>query len=123
LAEAAARLGPVIAPGNLMSYRGAETFPQWIGKCFINGLARGRSSASSLTAMAPKPPSAGCGHRNGDVGVPANVTTSASSTVGTIPFTAASRPGLSAASRAGDSVDVGILAWIIADNPSNFPQR
>src|SRR5215831_12034073 len=30
---------PVIAPGNLMFYLGAETFPQWNGNGFISGLA------------------------------------------------------------------------------------
>src|ERR1700724_3104322 len=30
---------PVIAPGNLMFYRGAKTFPQWDGSGFISGLA------------------------------------------------------------------------------------
>ena len=30
---------PVIAPGNLMFYRGAKTFPQWEGSGFISGLA------------------------------------------------------------------------------------
>ncbi|HXB67839.1 MAG TPA: PQQ-dependent sugar dehydrogenase [Candidatus Acidoferrales bacterium] len=30
---------PVIAPGNLMFYRGAQTFPQWNGNGFISGLA------------------------------------------------------------------------------------
>jgi glucose/arabinose dehydrogenase len=29
---------PVIAPGNLMFYRGAKTFPQWDGSGFISGL-------------------------------------------------------------------------------------
>jgi glucose/arabinose dehydrogenase len=29
---------PVIAPGNLMFYRGAQTFPQWDGNGFISGL-------------------------------------------------------------------------------------
>ncbi len=29
---------PVIAPGNLMFYRGARTFPQWNGSGFISGL-------------------------------------------------------------------------------------
>jgi glucose/arabinose dehydrogenase len=29
---------PVIAPGNLMFYRGAQTFPQWNGNGFISGL-------------------------------------------------------------------------------------
>jgi len=30
---------PVIAPGNLMFYRGTQTFPQWNGNGFISGLA------------------------------------------------------------------------------------
>jgi aldose sugar dehydrogenase len=30
---------PVIAPGNLMFYRGTQTFPQWNGSAFISGLA------------------------------------------------------------------------------------
>lgn len=30
---------PVIAPGNLMFYRGSKTFPQWDGSGFISGLA------------------------------------------------------------------------------------
>ncbi len=30
---------PVIAPGNLMFYRGTQTFPQWNGNGFITGLA------------------------------------------------------------------------------------
>src|SRR5882724_3300013 len=30
---------PVIAPGNLMFYRGAKTFPQWDGSGFVSGLA------------------------------------------------------------------------------------
>ncbi len=30
---------PVIAPGNLMFYRGTETFPQWNGSGFISGMA------------------------------------------------------------------------------------
>jgi aldose sugar dehydrogenase len=29
---------PVIAPGNLMFYRGTQTFPQWNGNGFISGL-------------------------------------------------------------------------------------
>ncbi len=29
---------PVIAPGNLMFYRGTQTFPQWNGNGFITGL-------------------------------------------------------------------------------------
>jgi len=29
---------PVIAPGNLMFYRGAQTFPQWNGNGFISGM-------------------------------------------------------------------------------------
>ncbi len=29
---------PVIAPGNLMFYRGKQTFPQWDGSGFISGL-------------------------------------------------------------------------------------
>jgi aldose sugar dehydrogenase len=29
---------PVIAPGNLMFYRGTQTFPQWSGSGFISGL-------------------------------------------------------------------------------------
>jgi aldose sugar dehydrogenase len=29
---------PVIAPGNLMFYRGAQTFPQWNGNGFIGGM-------------------------------------------------------------------------------------
>ncbi|MCC7174113.1 MAG: PQQ-dependent sugar dehydrogenase, partial [Bryobacterales bacterium] len=30
---------PVIAPGNLMFYRGKKTFPQWDGSGFVSGLA------------------------------------------------------------------------------------
>ena len=30
---------PVIAPGNLMFYRGTKTFPQWNGNGFVSGLA------------------------------------------------------------------------------------
>ncbi len=30
---------PVIAPGNLMFYRGSKTFPQWDGSGFISGMA------------------------------------------------------------------------------------
>jgi glucose/arabinose dehydrogenase len=30
---------PVIAPGNLMFYRGAQTLSQWNGNAFISGLA------------------------------------------------------------------------------------
>ncbi|MBS1808386.1 MAG: PQQ-dependent sugar dehydrogenase [Acidobacteria bacterium] len=30
---------PVIAPGNLMFYRGSKTFPQWDGSGFVSGLA------------------------------------------------------------------------------------
>ncbi len=30
---------PVIAPGNLMFYRGTQTFPQWDGNGFVSGLA------------------------------------------------------------------------------------
>jgi aldose sugar dehydrogenase len=30
---------PVIAPGNLMFYRGDRTFPQWNGSGFVSGLA------------------------------------------------------------------------------------
>jgi aldose sugar dehydrogenase len=30
---------PVIAPGNLMFYRGAKTFPQWDGSGFVSGMA------------------------------------------------------------------------------------
>jgi len=30
---------PVIAPGNLMFYRGNQTFPQWNGNGFVSGLA------------------------------------------------------------------------------------
>ncbi len=30
---------PVIAPGNLMFYHGAKTFPQWDGNGFVSGLA------------------------------------------------------------------------------------
>ena len=29
---------PVIAPGNLMFYRGTQTFPQWNGNGFIGGM-------------------------------------------------------------------------------------
>ena len=29
---------PVIAPGNLMFYRGTQTFPQWNGSGFIGGM-------------------------------------------------------------------------------------
>ena len=29
---------PVIAPGNLMFYRGAQTFPQWNGNGFVSGM-------------------------------------------------------------------------------------
>jgi len=30
---------PVIAPGNLMFYRGTQTFPQWNGNGFVSGMA------------------------------------------------------------------------------------
>jgi glucose/arabinose dehydrogenase len=30
---------PVIAPGNLMFYKGKKTFPQWDGSGFISGMA------------------------------------------------------------------------------------
>jgi glucose/arabinose dehydrogenase len=30
---------PVIAPGNLMFYRGTQTFPQWNGSGFVSGMA------------------------------------------------------------------------------------
>jgi glucose/arabinose dehydrogenase len=30
---------PVIAPGNLMFYRGTQSFPQWNGSGFIGGMA------------------------------------------------------------------------------------
>ena len=30
---------PVIAPGNLMFYRGTKTFPQWNGSGFVSGMA------------------------------------------------------------------------------------
>ncbi len=30
---------PIIAPGNLMFYRGSKTFPQWNGSGFVSGLA------------------------------------------------------------------------------------
>ena len=33
---------PVIAPGNLMFYRGAQTFPQWNGSGFVSGLSTKR---------------------------------------------------------------------------------
>jgi len=38
LAKPALYWTPVIAPGNLMFYRGAKTFPQWDGSGFISGL-------------------------------------------------------------------------------------
>jgi glucose/arabinose dehydrogenase len=38
LAKPALYWVPVIAPGNLMFYRGTQTFPQWNGSGFISGL-------------------------------------------------------------------------------------
>ncbi len=38
LAKPAIYWTPVIAPGNLMFYRGTQTFPQWNGSGFIGGL-------------------------------------------------------------------------------------
>jgi glucose/arabinose dehydrogenase len=29
---------PIIAPGNLMFYRGTQTFPQWNGNGFVSGM-------------------------------------------------------------------------------------
>ncbi|MFN7925930.1 MAG: PQQ-dependent sugar dehydrogenase [Bryobacteraceae bacterium] len=37
---------PVIAPGNLMFYRGKQTFPQWDGSGFVSGMA-----STSLTRI------------------------------------------------------------------------
>jgi aldose sugar dehydrogenase len=39
LAKPALYWVPVIAPGNLMFYRGTQTFPQWNGNGFIGGMA------------------------------------------------------------------------------------
>jgi len=39
LAKPAVYWVPVIAPGNLMFYRGTKTFPQWNGSGFVSGLA------------------------------------------------------------------------------------
>jgi len=39
LAKPALYWVPVIAPGNLMFYHGAQTFPQWDGNGFVSGLA------------------------------------------------------------------------------------
>jgi len=39
LAKPALYWVPVIAPGNLMFYTGAKTFPQWDGNGFVSGLA------------------------------------------------------------------------------------
>ena len=39
LAKPALYWVPVIAPGNLMFYRGTQTFPQWNGSGFIGGMA------------------------------------------------------------------------------------
>ncbi len=39
LAKPALYWVPVIAPGNLMFYTGAKTFPQWNGSGFVSGLA------------------------------------------------------------------------------------
>ncbi len=39
LAKPAIYWVPVIAPGNLMFYRGKKTFPQWDGNGFVSGLA------------------------------------------------------------------------------------
>ena len=39
LAKPALYWVPVIAPGNLMFYRGSRTFPQWNGNGFVSGLA------------------------------------------------------------------------------------
>ena len=51
---------PVVAPGNLMFYRGTQTFPQWDGNGFVSGMGTSRSTASSSTAKAaPRWPSAG----------------------------------------------------------------
>jgi glucose/arabinose dehydrogenase len=38
LAQPALYWVPVIAPGNLMFYRGTQTFPQWNGNGFVSGL-------------------------------------------------------------------------------------
>jgi hypothetical protein len=60
LAKPAIYWVPVIAPGNLMFYRGNQTFPQWDGNGFIAGLGPSRSPASSSTERAaPSSPSAG----------------------------------------------------------------
>src|SRR6202012_93238 len=37
---------PVIAPGNLMFYRGTQTFPQWNGNGFVSGM--GTTSLSRI---------------------------------------------------------------------------
>ncbi len=39
LAQPALYWVPVIAPGNLMFYHGAQTFPQWNGNGFVSGMA------------------------------------------------------------------------------------
>ena len=39
LAKPAIYWVPVIAPGNLMFYRGTQTFPQWNGNGFLSGMA------------------------------------------------------------------------------------
>jgi glucose/arabinose dehydrogenase len=39
LAKPALYWNPVIAPGNLMFYKGTQTFPQWNGSAFIGGMA------------------------------------------------------------------------------------
>ena len=62
LAKPAIYWVPVIAPGNLMFYRGTQTFPQWDGNGFIGGLGIDRSLASSLTERAaPSSPNVGSG--------------------------------------------------------------
>jgi len=38
LAKPAIYWVPVVAPGNLMFYRGTQTFPQWNGNAFISGM-------------------------------------------------------------------------------------
>jgi len=38
LAKPAIYWVPVVAPGNLMFYRGTQTFPQWDGNAFISGM-------------------------------------------------------------------------------------
>jgi aldose sugar dehydrogenase len=60
LAKPAIYWVPVIAPGNLLFYRGTQTFPQWDSNGLIGGMGRNRSPASSLLERAvPKPPSVG----------------------------------------------------------------